>query len=57
MFPMAATIAMTSNHSASLLMVAVIVGSQSTAISPFSSGSSLALGNSLLKGRAAAIFQ
>lgn len=50
MFPMAATIAMTSNHSASLLMVAVIVGSQSTAISPFSSGGSLALGNSLLKG-------
>lgn len=50
MFPMAAEIAMTSTHSAPLLIVAIIVGSQSTAISPFSSGGSLALGNSLLMG-------
>lgn len=50
MLPMAAAIAGTTSHSASLFIVTVIVGSQSTAISPFSSGGSLALGNSLLQG-------
>lgn len=50
MFPMVAQLAATSEHSATLLIVAVIIGAQSTAISPFSSGGSLTLGNSLLVG-------
>lgn len=50
MFPMVAGIAGTTSHSPMLLIIAVIVGAQSTAISPFSSGGSLALGNSMLVG-------
>ncbi|MBZ6527547.1 SLC13 family permease [Aerococcaceae bacterium DSM 111021] len=50
MFPMVAEISGASGHSATLLIIAVIVGAQSTAISPFSSGGSLALGNSMLVG-------
>ncbi|XJS10874.1 SLC13 family permease [Aerococcaceae bacterium WGS1372] len=50
MFPMVSQLATTSEHSATLLIVAVIIGAQSTAISPFSSGGSLTLGNSLLVG-------
>lgn len=50
MFPMVAEIAGSSGHSATLLIVAVIIGAQSTAISPFSSGGSLTLGNSMLVG-------
>jgi di/tricarboxylate transporter len=50
MFPMVAEIAGATVHTPELLIIAVIVGSQSTAISPFSSGGSLALGNSMLKG-------
>lgn len=50
MFPMVAEISGVSGHSPVLLIVAVIVGAQSTAISPFSSGGSLALGNSMLIG-------
>ena len=50
MFPMVAEISGVSGHSPVLLIVAVIVGAQSTAISPFSSGVSLALGNSMLIG-------
>lgn len=50
MFPMVAQLSQTSLHTPALLIIAVIVGAQSTAISPFSSGGSLTLGNSLLMG-------
>lgn len=50
MFPMVVQLSENSVHSPALLIVAVIIGAQSTAISPFSSGGSLTLGNSLLDG-------
>lgn len=50
MFPMVAELSQSSLHAPWLLIVAVIIGAQSTAISPFSSGGSLTLGNSLLVG-------
>lgn len=46
MFPMIAGIVGPTGYSASLIAVAIIVGAQSTALAPFSTGGSLILGNS-----------
>lgn len=48
MFPMIASIADSSGYSASLIAVAIIIGAQSTALAPYSTGGSLILGNSVL---------
>lgn len=46
MFPMIAGIIGPTGYSASLIAVAIIIGAQSTALAPFSTGGSLILGNS-----------
>lgn len=46
MFPMIAGIIEPTGYSASLIAVAIIIGAQSTALAPFSTGGSLILGNS-----------
>ncbi|WP_248930655.1 SLC13 family permease [Paenibacillus hamazuiensis] len=46
MFPMIAGIVGPTGYSASLIAVAIIIGAQSTALAPFSTGGSLILGNS-----------
>ncbi|MFP7202611.1 hypothetical protein SFC08_16700 [Lysinibacillus halotolerans] len=46
MFPMIAGIIAPTGYSASLIAVAIIIGAQSTALAPFSTGGSLILGNS-----------
>lgn len=46
MFPMIAGIASATGYSPSLIAVAIIIGAQSTALAPFSTGGSLILGNS-----------
>ncbi|MFC7686267.1 SLC13 family permease [Ureibacillus sp. GCM10028918] len=46
MFPMIAGIVAPTGYSASLIAVAIIIGAQSTALAPFSTGGSLILGNS-----------
>lgn len=46
MFPMIAGIAAPTGFSPSLIAVAIIIGAQSTALAPFSTGGSLILGNS-----------
>ena len=48
MFPMIAGIIGPTGYSASLIAVAIIIGAQSTALAPFSTGGSLILGNSSL---------
>lgn len=48
MFPMIAGIVEPTGYSSSLIAVAIIVGAQSTALAPFSTGGSLILGNSSL---------
>lgn len=46
MFPMIAGIISPTGYSASLIAVTIIIGAQSTALAPFSTGGSLILGNS-----------
>lgn len=46
MFPMIAGIIESTDYSPSLIAVAIIIGAQSTALAPFSTGGSLILGNS-----------
>lgn len=46
MFPMIAGIIDATGYSASLIAVAIIIGAQSSALAPFSTGGSLILGNS-----------
>lgn len=46
MFPMISGIASATGYSPSLIAVAIIIGAQSTALAPFSTGGSLILGNS-----------
>jgi di/tricarboxylate transporter len=51
MFPMITGIAVASGYSPSLIAVAIIIGAQSTAVAPFSTGGSLILGSSGLEGK------
>lgn len=51
MFPMIAGIVAASGYSDSLIVVAIIIGAQSTAVAPFSTGGSLILGSSGLEGK------
>lgn len=50
MFPMISGIVASSGYSSSLIAVAIIIGAQSTAVAPFSTGGSLILGSSGLEG-------
>jgi di/tricarboxylate transporter len=53
MFPMVYGIAQSSGWSPSLLVVAIIIGAQSTTLAPFSTGGSLILGESGIEDPAA----
>ena len=50
MFPMISGIVESTGYSASLIAVSIIIGAQSTAVAPFSTGGSLMLGSSGLDG-------
>ncbi|MHC5250657.1 SLC13 family permease [Enterococcus sp. LJL90] len=51
MFPMVSGIAISTGFSPALIIVSIIIGAQSTALAPFSTGGSLILGNSGLTGK------